>query len=129
MGQPSSDGFTELLGAYKTVGGTARGEDVACLLKEHLRGDYVSLARLLVAGDVFGFEWRETLWIPMFQFEQQDLELKRGPRQVLARLSGELDGWALATWFTQANDCLGGRRPVDMLDADLPAVLRAARPW
>jgi hypothetical protein len=129
MGQPSSDGFTELLGAYKTVGGTARGEDVACLLKEHLRGDYVSLARLLVAGAVFGFDWRDTLWIPMFQFEPQDLELKRGPRQVLARLSGELDGWALAAWFTQANDGLDGRRPVDVLDADLPAVLRAARPW
>lgn len=126
-GQPSSAGFTALLGAFHSTGGTARGEDLARLLAEHLRGDYVSLARLIAHREVFCFEWRRTLWTPMFQFEQRDLSLKAGLRPILAELTGELDGWTLATWFAQSNAWLGGRRPVDVMHTDQRAVLDAAR--
>lgn len=125
--RPSSAGFAALLSAYRSSGGTARGDDLARLLADHHRGDYVSLARLIVAGDVFGFEWRQTLWIPMFQFDARDLAIKQGARQVLAELTADFDGWALAAWFANGNTWLGGHRPVDLLDRDLPAVLDAAR--
>lgn len=35
--------------------------------------------------------------------------------------------WALAMWFSQPNHWLRNRRPVDVLDVSLTAVLRAAR--
>jgi hypothetical protein len=126
-GLPSVAGFAALLGAFRSSGGTTRGDDLARLLADHNRGDYVSLARLIVAGEVFGFEWRKTLWIPMFQFDSHDLGVKQGARQVLAELSADFDGWGRAAWFANSNSWLGGHRPVDTLALDMPAVLDAAR--
>ena len=37
--RPSSVRFAALLGAYRSTGGTARGDDLARLLEEHHRGD------------------------------------------------------------------------------------------
>lgn len=124
---PSERGFTALRDAYRETGGIADGDDLARLLEERQLGRYMSLARLIVLGGVFSFEWRGIYWIPMFQFGLQDLSLKPGPRQVLAELMPVLKEWPLAAWFARPNARLSRQRPVDLLDADLPAVLRAAR--
>ena len=125
--RPSSAGFATLLGAYRSSGGTARGDDLARLRADHHRGGYVSLARLIAAGEVFGFEWRQTLWIPMFQFDPRDLSIKPALRQILAELAVDFDSWGLAAWFANGNTWLDGQRPLDLLDRDLPAVVDAAR--
>jgi hypothetical protein len=119
--------FIAMRHAYQASGGLPCGDDLALSLEQHARGDFVSLARLIVAGDVFGFEWHHTFWIPRFQFDRSDYSLKAGPRQVLAELSADFDGWTVAVWFAQPNARLAGRRPVDLLEADLPAVIQAAR--
>lgn len=46
---------------------------------------------------------------------------------VTAALGERLSSWELALWFTASNDWLGGLRPVDALDADPDAVVKAAR--
>ena len=127
-GSPPSDrDFVAMRAAYRTTGGIAPGDDLARLLEDRRRGDGVSLARLIACSAVFGFEWRRVFWIPMFQFELRDLSLKPAPRQVLAELAAEFDGWTLATWFAQPNCWLNELRPVDALDSNLQAVLGAAR--
>lgn len=126
-GRPCSAGFAALLGAYRSSGGSTRGDDLARLLEDRQRSDGVSLARLIECGAAFGFEWRETLWIPMFQFDSRDLAVKSGVRQALVELSADFDGWELAAWFASGNTWLGGHRPVDLMESDLPAVLGAAR--
>ncbi|HEX7441459.1 MAG TPA: hypothetical protein VF319_15325 [Caldimonas sp.] len=112
---------------YRATGGTARGDDLARLLEDHPRGSFVSLARLIASGEVFGFERQHTFWVPMFQFELRDLSIKEGLRQVLAELVTVFDGWALALWFVRPNSSLKDGRPVDLLDSNLAAVLDAAR--
>lgn len=124
---PSSRGFAALLATFRATGGTAKGDDLARLLEDHGIGDFVGLARLIAADDVFGFEWRGTLWIPMFQFELRDLSIKPAARAVLAELGAEFDGWARAAWFAQPNCWLHDRAPVNLLDTDLAEVLGAAR--
>lgn len=119
--------FSAMRSAYQASGGTACGDDLAHLLLERQRGDFASLARLIVAGRVFGFEWQHTFWIPMFQFELRDLSVKPGPQQVMAELATEFDGWTLALWFAQPNAGLNGRRSVDLPDSNLKAVIDAAR--
>jgi hypothetical protein len=79
------------------------------------------------SGDIFSFEWDDTAWVPMFQFEPLDLSIKPGPRRILSELESVFDGWMLAAWFAQPNSWLQGRRPVDLLDADCTAVSAAAR--
>ena len=125
--RPSSAGFAALLTAFRASGGTARGDDLARLLEDRQCGDFVSLAKLIAAREVFGFEWRQALWIPMFQFELRDLSIKPGAQQVLVELGRTCDGWTIAAWFVRTNSWLGGRSPVDLLDSDLSEVLDAAR--
>ena len=129
VGQPSAHGFTALLEAYRSTGGAARGEEVARLLEGHHQGDYLGLARRIVAREVFGFKWRSSLWMPMFQFDLSQVSVRpnANARRVLTELAGEFDGWALALWFAQPNHWLHGAMPVDLLGASLPEVLEAAR--
>lgn len=126
-GVPSDRDFIAMRTAYRASGGIACGDDLARLLEDHQRGDFISLAKLIVAGDVFGFDRHHTFWVPMFQFELHDLSVKPASRQVLAELGSAFDGWSLATWFVRANCWLNGQRPVDLLDSNRPSVLEAAR--
>jgi hypothetical protein len=113
--------------AYRATGGIARGEDLARWLEDRQLGDFVTLARLIVSGVVFSFEWQDAFWIPMFQFDRHDLSVRPGPQRVLAELAADFDGWSLAVWFAEPNSWLADRRPVDLLESNLDAVLQAAR--
>ena len=113
--------------ALRGKGGLARADDLARLLEDCRHVDFIGLAKLMVSGAIFSVEWGGTQWIPMFQFNLADLTVKPAARSVLTELNTTFDGWALAEWFTQPNDWLAGRLPVDMIDSDLPVVLDAAR--
>jgi hypothetical protein len=125
--QPSGRGFVALLEAFRASGGTVPGEIMGRLLEAHRSGDAVSLARRVHSGQVFGFEWRGNLWIPMFQFEPDDLSVRSGPQQVRAALPEGCEGWALAAWFARPSAALLDERPVDVMGVNLAAVVEAAR--
>jgi Protein of unknown function (DUF2384) len=95
-------------------------------MQEQPRGESINVASRISTQQLFGFEWRSQLWIPMFQFQRDDLSLKTAPQQVRVALPSQWSGWTLAAWFATANRRLDGRSPVDMLDVDLDAVLQAA---
>ena len=124
--QPNAADFATLRAAYGGSGGMARGDELAQTLQDRRRGDFLSLARLIAARRIFSFHWHHSLWVPMFQFDPLDLSLREAPQRVAARLGDALDGWAMALWFALPNRGLAGRRPVDLLQSNLPAVLRAA---
>ena len=124
---PSGRGFVALLEAFRATGGTAPGEIVGHLLEEHQVGNAVSLAKLIYTGQAFGFEWRDSLWIPMFQFDANDLALKASVQSVRAELPAMWSGWNIASWFAAPNARLNGRSPADRLDSDLEAVAQAAQ--
>ena len=124
---PSSRGFKALLAAFQATGGAARGDELAGLMADRQLGTLASLARSIVSGDVLSFEWRHSFWVPMFQFEPDDLSLKKGSRKVLAELVKVFEPWAIAAWFAQPNSWLKCQRPVDLLDSNLSAVFAAAR--
>ncbi|MEO8545913.1 MAG: hypothetical protein ABI434_20180 [Burkholderiaceae bacterium] len=124
---PSTRGFVTLLEAFRTSGGTAPDDIVGGLLADHHAGDAVSLAKLVHSGQVFGFEWCASLWIPMFQFNAVDLAIAAAPRVVRAQLPEIWSGWTVAMWFAMPNARLQGDRPVDCLTSDFAAVLQAAQ--
>lgn len=120
-------GFDDMVDAYKSSGGTARADDLALLLEERQKGDFVSVAKRIVSRDIFSFEWQNHFWVPMFQFHPHDLSIRQEVRRVVHELSAVLDNWTLALWFTEPNAWLKGRRPVDMLERNFSDVLHAAR--
>ena len=119
--------FDAMIGAYQTSGGTSRVDDFALLLEQRQRGNFVSVAKRIVSRDIFSFEWQDDFWIPMFQFNPEDMSIKQEARRVVHELACVLDNWTLALWFTQSNAWLKGRRPVDMIDRNFSEVLGAAR--
>ncbi len=124
---PNSRAFVALLEAFRATGGTAPGDIVGRLLEDYVATAAVSLAKLVYTGQVFGFEWRSSLWIPMFQFDADSLVVQRGPQQARAELPPLWPGWTVASWFATPHAMLGGQRPVDALHLQLEDVLHAAR--
>ena len=125
--RPSSRGFIAMLEVYRPTGGMAPGNFLCQSLQEHQRGDLGQLARLIGDRRIFVLDWRGDSWIPMFQFDADDLSYKAGPALVRAELAGLDSGWAIASWFAQPNAQLGGRLPAEVVDLDLGAVVDAAR--
>jgi hypothetical protein len=113
--------------AYRATGGTVRADDLACWLQNHQCGDVVSLGKLIEMGEVFSFEWHDTFWVPLFQFDLRDMSIKPGPRKVIAELVPVFANWTIALWLTQPTYWLRGRKPIDVLGSDLAAVIEAAR--
>jgi len=126
--RPSGSAFIALLECFRASGGTAPGEIVGRLLEEHRIGDATSLAQLVHSGRVFGFAWRASLWIPMFQFDADDLSLRSDVQQVRAALPPLWSGWDVATWFATPNARLDDHCPVHQMNLDPDAVLQAAQP-
>ena len=125
--QPSSRRFIAMLEAYRPTGGMAPGNFLCQSLQEHQRGELGQLARLIGDRRLFVLDWRGDSWIPMFQFDADDLSCKPGPARVRAELGGLDSGWAVASWFARPNAQLEGRTPVEIVDVDLGAVVDAAR--
>ena len=119
--------FVAMLDAYRHSGGLARDVEVQRMLEGHAGGGMATLAGWLAQGCVIGFEWQAQTWLPRFQF------LPAGPlpahaiSAVLLELNAVYDAWEVAQWFARANSALGGRLPVDVLNAEPRSVLDAAR--
>lgn len=119
--------FVALQQGYRASGGLLRSDAWTAAAGTDGRPLYIGVARQLVAGQLFSFRWHDSIWLPRFQFSPDGRALRDAPLQVLAELGGVFDGWDLAGWYVADNGGLGDRRPIDLLDSDLPAVLATAR--
>lgn len=68
---PSELDFNRLRAAYRATGAVVCAHELARLLEKHRRACVMSLEKLIALRAVFDFEWRGTVWIPMFQFERR----------------------------------------------------------
>ena len=125
--RPNTRDFEAMLTAYLWSGGIARHQEVSARLEQGSNGGPSSLATLIDSRAVFAFDWRGSLWLPMFQFRLPEMYVKLQARKVLAELAGVFDGWSMAVWYLQQNSWLEDRRPIDMLDQHPAAVVMAAR--
>ncbi len=116
-----------MLNAYRGSGGLARAQEVVALFKRCQGPTVATLAQWIAEREVICFEWDGQAWLPMFQFDRQQLQPDRKLKPVFAELAGTYGQWELAAWFAQPNPWLESRAPVDMLLRDMAAVLNAAR--
>ncbi len=124
---PSDEGFVSMREHYSANGGIKNATALAQSHTGGQNGQLNSLANQILIGDVFSFEWRGQLWIPLFQFNPDGLTSRLCVRQVLNELTNVFDGWTMAVWFIQNNVWLANKKPIDLLDMRLSCVLNAAR--
>jgi hypothetical protein len=129
MDDPSAQdrAFIVLQNAYRPYAGLMRLHRQAADRSRRPEGPACDIERLIDAGVLFGFQWSDALWIPMFQFALPGQAPADGPRRVVAELGCASDGWALARWFVQPNAGLAGHSPIACLECRLPEVMLAAR--
>jgi hypothetical protein len=113
--------------AYRRTGGLVSSDEVVPLLRRRIAQPISLLARWIVDRSVVSFVWQSQTLLPLFQFDLSDMSLRSGAAEVVAELTGAFDDWDLATWFARPNSWLRDAAPVDVIDADQPAVLQAAR--
>jgi hypothetical protein len=78
-------------------------------------------------GRLVAVEHHGTIYYPAFQFDV-DGKPKQAVAEVLKHLGDpSMTAWQQALWFTSANGWLDGRRPVDLFDNEVDAVVAAAR--
>lgn len=126
---PEGNGFVGLLHAFFDSGGTLEAEAVDRLLLACRGAQAGGLSDLLATRQVFAFEWRHSLWVPMFQFDPNDLSVRPGSQRVRDELPVLWSGWNQASWFASPNIWLGGCTPVAVIHLALADTEAAARAW
>jgi len=124
---PTPLGFVSLMSAYRPSGGIARGDDLSRHLSAAEPGYLTHLARQIVSGSILSFQWRQSFWVPLFQFEPGTSQVKTCVSQPMGELTPAFDSWETAVWFVQPHTLLNSERPLDVLDKKPNDVLEAAR--
>ena len=116
-----------MVDAYRRTGGLVNDAELALLLRRHSTQPLSLLARWIVARRLVCYVWQSEILVPLFQFDRDDMSLRRETGQVVDELAGTFDDWELAAWFAQPNSWLQNTAPVELIDVDQRAVLQAAR--
>ena len=124
---PTPVGFVALISAFRPSGGTARGDDLSHHLDAEAPGSLTQLARQIASGNILNFQWRQSFWVPLFQFEPGTCEVRACVSRVMQELKDAFDSWETAVWFVQPHPLLGGARPLALLDSQPQRVVNAAR--
>jgi hypothetical protein len=116
-----------MLPAFRATGGLATGDEVGEKFAR-LQSDGLSkLARKVAAGELISFNWHENLWLPMFQFDPQTMEMHVGAHRIFSELAQVMDGWEMTHWFSTPHAALRDAMPVALLHSHCEATLNAAR--
>ena len=119
--------FIAMLNAYRPSGGLARANEVAARLRPRGGTSVNALAQWIVTRQVISFEWQGKIWLPLFQFNAEDMARQPGLNTVLSELVLVYDDWHIAKWFSLPNPWLADCTPADTLASNAPEVLNAAR--
>jgi len=119
--------FTRLMATFEQHGGVLDGDEVAFLLRSFVDQPMSRLARWIVSREIVTIARRSALFVPMFQFDRQLMELRSRCRETVLELSGSMEDWDVARWFASPNSWLDGAIPVAMLERDPDGVVEAAR--
>lgn len=105
--------------------GALTSSEVSKLASSEARNRAALANRWKQEGRILSVTRHGTTLFPGFQFDDQGR-----PKVVVAKVIRTLgpasSDWELALWFTKATGWLGGRRPVDLLDQEPEAVVKAA---
>ena len=129
IGLPNNENdhaFISMLESYRSSGGLARAQEVFTLFKSRSAMDVTTLAGWMAHRTVLSLEWQSDVWLPLFQFERQHMNVKPALEPVLAALNQVCTPWELAHWCAQPHRWLDGESPADSLDTQAGKVIRAA---
>lgn len=118
--------FMAMLDAFRPSGGLACGPEVFALFARRRGADAGTLAGWIVNRKVICFEWQCRMWLPLFQFQLQNMTPEAGLREVLEVLRFDHSPWEMAQWFSRPHPWLADQMLCDALGHDPAGVRNAA---
>lgn len=108
--------------------GALSAEEVADLAGSKALNRRATAHRWREDGRAFSVRYKGRRLFPAFQFDPVAREPRPVVADVLHSLPREMDrdGWELALWWTTPSETLQWERPVDLVESDPVAVVRAA---
>lgn len=81
----------EMQQAFRSTGGIIAGDEFCQLLRRRSDQPISQLARWIVHRRIVHFEWRSSTWLPLFQFDLAEMEVRAGVHEAVAELRGVFD--------------------------------------
>lgn len=124
---PQRGRSSEIGRVFERHGGVASVEEVALLMRLHCDQPVSQLARWIVGSKIVHFVDQSQTWVPLFQFDLDDMSIRPAVITLLGELSPVMENDELAAWFVTRNEWLSDAAPIEMMEADIQAVLDPAR--
>ncbi len=118
--------FIAMLDSFRRSGGLLQACEVVAMFLARGESDITALAQWILQRRVISVEWQSRIWLPLFQFNRDDMSPRSGLAPVLEELNPAYPHWALANWFSRPHPRLHEHTPADTLGIDATAVLKAA---
>jgi hypothetical protein len=108
-------------------GGMVSADDLVQSMRTNLTQPLSIVGRWIADRAALHFAWRAQIWFPCFQFAGNPLSIRPAVAEAILELRDTCDDWGLALWFVGSNEWLDHAAPIEVIQRDAAAVVRAAR--
>jgi hypothetical protein len=108
-------------------GGMVTADELVQSMRTNLPQPLSIVGRWIADRAALQFTWRSQTWFPCFQFVGNSMSIRPAVSEVVLELRDAYDDWELALWFAGSNEWLDHASPIEVIQRDAAAVVRAAR--
>ena len=113
--------------AFHAHGGMLTAEGLVESMRTNAAQPLSIVARWIASRGAVHFTWQSRIWFPCFQFARNPMSILPAVSVILLELRDAYDDWELALWFVRRNEWVDHASPVEAIQCDAAAAVRAAR--
>ena len=119
--------FMTMSRVFGEHGGMVTADELVLSMRTNLPQPLSIVARWIADRAAVQFAWRSQTWFPYFQFAANPMSIRPAVSEAVLELREAYDDWELALWFADSNEWLDHASPIEVIQGDAAAVVRAAR--
>jgi hypothetical protein len=119
--------FIMMSSAFAEHGGMVTADALVRAMRANVCQPLSIVGRWIAERAAVQFTSRSQTWFPCFQFARNPMAIRPAVCQIVLELRDAYDDWELALWFASRNVWLDHVSPVEMIQRDAAAAVRAAQ--
>jgi len=119
--------FATMSRMFDAHGSMLTAEELVQSLRTNVAQPLSIVARWIARRGAVHFTWRSRTWFPCFQFARNPMSILPAVSVIILELRDAYDDLELALWFVRRNEWLDHASPVEAIQCDAAAAVRAAR--
>ena len=127
VGRVEDREFMTMSRVFGEHGGMVTADDLVRSMRGTVPQPLSIVGRWIADRAAVQFAWRSQTWFPYFQFAANPMSIRPAVTEAVLELRDAYDDWELALWFAGSNEWLDHASPIEVMQCDAAAVVRAAR--